>query len=366
MWGTQRWYKIKRSETWLLRFETMKRIIPVLILLAAAIAAGVYFYSRWTKKAAPVNQLTLSGNIEAHESLVSFKVQGRIADLPVEEGEQVAQGALLARLDDADYRQKVRIDQATVGVRQSNLALVLAGTRHQEVRAAQQTMMDALADLEQKKLDNERAQRLFAKDEVSAQERDQAATALKRAQAAYQVSQQRHNEAVEGSRKEEIAVARANVNEAGASLGLSQVNLGYTVLRAPSAGVVTVRQAELGEVVSPGSPVITLADLDHVWLRAYIAENDLGRIAWGQDAIVTTDTYPGKQYHGRISFISSSAEFTPKSVQTYKERVTLVYRIKIDIDNRNHELKPGMPADAHLVLATAKPGAQSSAAAPAK
>ncbi len=92
----------------------MKRIIPVLILLAAAVAAGVYFYPRFAKKAEPVNQLTLSGNIEAHESLVSFKVQGRIVDLPVEEGQQVEQGALLARLDDADYKQKVRIDEATV------------------------------------------------------------------------------------------------------------------------------------------------------------------------------------------------------------------------------------------------------------
>jgi membrane fusion protein YbhG len=112
-----------------------------------------------------------------------------------------------------------------------------------------------------------------------------------------------------------------------------------------------VRQAELGEVVVPGTPVVTLADLDHIWLRAYLAETDLGRIRWGQDANITTDTYPGKQYHGRVSFISSNAEFTPKSVQTYRERVTLVYRIKIDIDNPNHELKPGMPADAHIQLA---------------
>jgi HlyD family secretion protein len=291
-------------------------------------------------------------------------VQGRIVELPVEEGQQVAEGALLARLEDADFKQRVRVDQAAVGVRQSNLALTLAGTREQEVKAAQQTMVDAQADLEQKKLDSDRAQRLFAKDEVSAQERDLAATALKRAQAVFQADQQRYNEALEGSRKEDIAIARANLNEAGASLGLSRVNLGYTVLRAPSAGVVTVRQAELGEVVSPGSPVITLADLDHIWLRAYVAETDLGRIHWGQDATITTDTYPGKQYHGRISFISSSAEFTPKSVQTYKERVTLVYRIKIDIDNANHELKPGMPADAHLALAAATQNP--SAAAPAR
>ena len=219
-------------------------------------------------------------------------------------------------------------------------------------------MIDAQADLEQKKLDNDRTQSLFAKDEVSAQERDQAGTALKRSEAIFKAAQQRYNEAVEGSRKEDIAIAQANLGEANANLGLSRVNLSYTVLRAPSAGVVTVREAELGEVVSPGSPVVTLADLDHIWLRAYVAETDLGRINWGQDVTVTTDTYPGKQYHGRISFIASTAEFTPKSVQTTKERVTLVYRIKIDIDNPHHELKPGMPADAHIELA-AGPTAQS-------
>jgi HlyD family secretion protein len=344
----------------------MKRLIPILILLAAVIAAGVYFYPRLTRKTEPENWLTLSGNIEAHESLVSFKVQGRIIDLPVEEGQSVEQGALLARLDGADYRQKVRIDEATVHVRESNLALTLAGTREQEVKASQQTMLNVQADLQQKKLDYDRAQRLFSKDEVSAQDRDLADTALKRAEATFQAAQQRYNEAVEGSRKEDIAIARANLREANANLGLSRVKLDYTTLRAPSAGVITVRQAEVGEVVVPGTPVVTLADLDHIWLRAYIAETDLGRIRWGQGATVTTDTYPGKPYRGRVSFISSTAEFTPKSVQTYKERITLVYRIKIDIDNPNRELKPGMPADARVDLAAANANARPQEATPEK
>jgi HlyD family secretion protein len=339
----------------------MKRLIPIVILLAGAIAAGVYFYPRLTKKAAPANELTLSGNIEAHESLVSFKVAGRIADLPVEEGQQVEQGDLLARLDDADYKQKVRIDKANVDVRQSNLALTLAGTREQEIKASQQSMIDAQADLEEKKLDNDRAQVLFSKDEIAAQDRDLAATALKRAEATFRAAQQRYNEAVEGSRKEDITIARANLAEANANLGLSRIDLSYATLLAPSAGVITVRETELGEVVAPGTPVVTLADLDHIWLRAYIAETDLGRIHWGQGANITTDTYPGREFHGRISFISPDAEFTPKSVQTYQERVTLVYRIKIDIDNLNHELKPGMPADAHLELGAANPNASGSA-----
>jgi HlyD family secretion protein len=344
----------------------MKRAIPVLILLAVAIAAGVYYYPRFAAKPAPSNRLTLSGNIEAHESLISFKVPGRIVELPIEEGQVIAKGALLARLEDADYKQRIRVDEAGVGVRRSNLALTLAGTREQEVKAAQQATMDSQADLEQKKLDNDRMQRLYAKDEVTAQERDLAATALKRAEAKFSADQQRYSEAVEGSRKEDIAIARANLVQADASLGLSRVNLDYTVLRAPAAGVITVRQAELGEVVSPGSPVVTVADLDHIWLRAYVAETDLGRIHWGQDATITTDTYAGKQYHGHISFISSTAEFTPKSVQTYKERVTLVYRIKIDIDNLNHELKPGMPADSRIDLAPTSASANSPNPAPAK
>jgi membrane fusion protein YbhG len=329
----------------------MKRLLSILVVLAAVIAAAVYFYRRLENRDKGESQLTLSGNIEAHESLVGFKVQGRIVELPIEEGQWVEPGALLARLDNDDYKQKLRIDEATTRVRQSNLDLVLAGTREQELKASEQTMLDAKADLEQKKLDYDRAQRLFSKDEVSAQDRDLAETAWKRAQATFEADRQRYSQAVEGSRKEDIAIARANLHEARTNLGMSKVNLDYTVLRAPSAGVITVRQAELGEVVAPGTPVVTLADLDHIWLRAYLAETDLGRIHWGQDANITTDTYPGKQYHGRVSFISSTAEFTPKSVQTYKERVTLVYRIKIDIDNHNHELKPGMPADAHIQLA---------------
>lgn len=330
----------------------MKRRIPILILLAVLVAASVYFYPRFAKKSKPPNEIVLSGNIEAHESLVSFKVQGRIIELPVEEGQSVRSGALLARLDDADYLQKVRVDQASVRVRKSNLALMLAGTREQEIKAAEQTMLEAKADLQQKTLDDQRAQRLFREDALSAQDRDLSNTALKRSQATFEAAQQRYNEALEGSRKEDIAIAQANLKEADATLGMSQVNLDYTILRAPTNGVITVRQAELGEVVVPGTPVVTLADLDHLWLRAYLAETDLGRIRWGQDAVITTDTYPGKHYHGRVSFIASDAEFTPKSVQTYKERVTLVYRIKIDIDNPNHELKPGMPADAHVTLAT--------------
>lgn len=337
----------------------MKRRFPILIILAALIAAGVYSYPRWKSNRAPATKLRYSGNIEAHESQLSFKVQGRIVELPIEEGQAVIPGTLIARLDKADFRQRVNVDQANLKVRESSLALTLAGTRHQEVEAAQQAMLQAQADLDQRTLDFARAQQLFAKDAISAQDRDIADTNLKRSRAAFQQAKERYDQAAEGARKEEIAVAEANVKQARESLGLSRITLDNATLLAPSAGVITVRQAEIGEVVSPGTPVATLADLDHLWLRAYVPETDLGKIRWGQAATIRTDTYPGKAYHGRISFISPQAEFTPKSVQTFQERVTLVYRIKIDLENPNHELKPGMPADAEIDLnSNAATGAQ--------
>ena len=124
------------------------------------------------------------------------------------------------------------------------------------------------------------------------------------------------------------------------------------MLRAPFTGVILVRQAELGESVVPGVPVVTLADLDHVWLRAYINEPDIGKVRLGQNVTVSTDSYPDKIYRGRISFIAAQAEFTPKSVETHAERVTLVYRLKIDLENPTHELVPGLPADAHITIAS--------------
>ena len=327
----------------------MKRAIPLCLLLAIG-GAVVYYHPQWFRKPAPENALKLSGNIEAHESLVSFKVPGRIIALPVEEGMALKSGDLLARLDNDDYRQQVAVDESVTRVRDRQLALGLAGSRKQDVEAAQQVVLDAQADLEEKKKDLARYQALYEKDEVSAQTRDQAATNVARAQASCDRVQQLYNELVEGTRQEELAVERANVRQADQNLHMSRIRLAYTVVRAPFDGVILTRQAELGEVVSPGTPIVTLADLDHLWVRVYVPESDLGRVRWGQAVDVRTDTYPGKIYRGRISFISSEAEFTPKSVQTEKERVTLVYRLKVDVENPNHELKPGMPADAYINL----------------
>jgi membrane fusion protein YbhG len=323
----------------------------ILILLLAVLGVAAYFlFPRWFPQKPAETGIKLSGNIEAHESLVSFKVTGRIVGLPVEEGQAVAAGQLLARLDGGDYRQQVDVDEAGVQVRDSQLQLALAGSRSQDIDAAHQSVLDAQADLDQKKKDFARYDQLYRKDEIPGQARDQAQTNVERAQANLSRQQQIYDKLEEGTRKEQIAVEQANLRQAQQALGLSRIRLGYTELTAPLAGVILVREAELGEVVSPGAPVVTLGDLDDVWVRVYLPETDLGRVRLGQEVSVETDTFPGKRYRGRVSFISSEAEFTPKSVQTEKERVTLVYRIKVNVENPNHELKPGMPADVYIPL----------------
>jgi HlyD family secretion protein len=153
-----------------------------------------------------------------------------------------------------------------------------------------------------------------------------------------------------GPRKEKIEQARSRLQEARERLKLGETRLGYATLTSPISGVVLSENVEPGEYVMSGTPVVTIGDLEHPWVRVYINETDLGRVKVGQAARVTTDTYPSKIFEGRVSFIASEAEFTPKQVQTEKERVKLVFRVKITVSNPNMELKPGMPADADILL----------------
>src|SRR5215469_4956080 len=321
--------------------RSLRRRPLFLALVVLAAAGAAFLYWQVSREGATPGELIVSGNIEAHQSLVSFKdVTSRIVELPFDEGQWVEKGQLIARVDDSNYQQQVAVDEAAVQVQQQQLA-----SARQNLLAAQHTVANDQADFAEKSADSQRYQELWKENATSAQSRDLAATAMKQSAASL-----KRDQAMVGVAEENIAAAAAAVKNAQETLRLAKITLGYTVLSAPFPGVIVVRQTELGEVMQPGTPVVTLADLDHVWLRAYVSETDLGKIRWGQGATVTTDTYPGKKYPGRISFISSSAEFTPKSVETHQERVTLVYRIKIDLDNPNHELKPGMPADAFIEL----------------
>ncbi len=313
-------------------------------LVAAAFSGSGAW--RWFEPAPPPLTVAVSGNIEAHESILAFKtVQSRIVELPFDEGAWVKAGTIIAQVDDADYQQQVVIARSVLEVQKRQFE-----TAEQNWDASRSTLLSDEADLAQKKSDVERDQMLWKEGTVSTQARDQAETAAKQSAAVLQ-----RDQALALAAEHSVALARANIDNAQATLHMADIVLGYTSLVAPFDGVLTVREAELGEIAAPGTPVVTLADLDHVWLRAYINETDISRIRLGETATVTTDTYPGKKYRGRISFIASEAEFTPKSVETHAERVTLVYRIRIDLDNPTHELVPGMPADAAIEALPPRP-----------
>ncbi len=321
---------------------TRPRLI-VLALVVVAAATAVWWFSTADGRNGGVIQL--SGNIEATETDLSFKVRGTIINLPVIEGSSVERGAVIAALEDHDLRQQAALADASLKVAQAKLNELLAGSRPQEIKAALEQLNQAESDLDRARKDFERVKILYEQQLAPASSMDNAEAAYHIAEAAATRARQLYELVKEGPRQEEIASARALVEQARQNLELAKVQVGYATLMAPISGVVLVKSTEVGEVVSPGTPVVTLGDIDHVWLRAYVSEADLGRITWGQGVEVTTDAFPGKRYHGTIGYIASEAEFTPKSVQTQKERVTLVYRIKVNLDNPNRELKPGMPAD---------------------
>ena len=322
-------------------------------LLLAAVAALVSlcvaaYWQQWPpsfwKPAPEANLLTLSGNIEAHESVLSFKsVQSRIIELPFNEGQWVRAGTVLAVVDSADYQQQIAIAQGSLDVQKRQL-----DASQQNLETAGRTLLLDQTEQKQRQRDYQRALDLQKQGFTSAATLDQAETALQQTKAMLA-----RDESLQSAASRNVAVAQAAVHGAAQTLALARIVLGYTSLMAPFDGVVTVRQSEIGEVVVPGTPVLTLADLDHVWLRAYINETDLGRIRIGQAVTVSTDSHRDKQFQGRIAFIAEKAEFTPKSVETHVERVNLVYRVKIDIANPNHALLPGMPADAKVELQAA-------------
>ena len=327
---------------------TRARVVAAAILGLAALVflgTGVWVYRR-LRSPQPARFLRVSGNIEAHESLLSFNVvQSRIVDLPFDEGEWVRRGTLIARVDDSDYRQHVRMAQAAVVVRQRSLAVA-----KRNVEATRRVVSSDRADLAYRTVNYRRLERLVPKGAASRDSRDLARTALQQTLAALE-----RDQALLAVAQRNVALAEANVRDAQAALKLSRIVESFTTLRAPFNGVIMVREAELGEVVGPGTPIVTLGDLSHVWMRAYVNEPDLGRVHLGEAAIVTTDNRPGERFRGRVSFIAENAEFTPKTVETYAQRVTLVYRMRIEIDNRSHELVPGMPVDAEIKLAPVPP-----------
>jgi HlyD family secretion protein len=379
-----------------------KKALPILLALVL-IAVGVFGYKYYkTKSSVDPNVIRVSGNIEATDAEVSFKTPGIVEARLVNEGETIRAGQLVARLDKTEVTQEVAMRraevqaaqaalaellagsrpediaqaEAAVGQSQARLDELLAGSRSQEIAAAEATVQGAKAEVERMKKEYWRSAQLREAGVVSAQEDDLIRTTYQTTQAKEKEAEERLKLIREGPRKEQITQARAALSEAKARLNLvrkgprqetieqararlqqatdalaqAETRLSYTTISSPISGVVLSKNIEPGEHVAPGTPIVTVGELSNVWLRAYIDETDLGRVKVGHRVKVTTDTYPGKVYEGRISFIASEAEFTPKNVQTQKERVKLVYRVKVDIANPSMELKPGMPADAVISL----------------
>jgi len=268
--------------------------IVIAFLLGAVVTLGVL----WEEKNHNKNEIKVSGNIEGDDVRLSFRVQGQIVGLFTDEGKVLKIGDPVANLN-TDELTKIRDkDEAALKA------------------AVSQYSLD--------KLDYERAENLFKAGAISMQQRDAAKT--------------------------QADADKANVEALTASLELAKTRLGFANLVSPLNGYVLVKSALSGEVVQIGAPVFTVIDLNNIWVTAYINETDLARVKLDQEAVVVTDTYRGKKYKGRVSFISSEAEFTPKTIQTTEERVKLVYRIKVKVDNSSLDLKPGMPADAFIYL----------------
>jgi HlyD family secretion protein len=388
-----------------------KRIILILIVLAAAGAAAVYVFRGMGSDKS--GRIVVSGNIELTEVNIAFKTAGRLIERTVDEGDAVKKGQIIARLDrDQLMAQRERevaglesartqlaqsetslawekatlaadIEQrrADLASNEARLAELNNGARPQEKLDARAAVEAAQSELDRAKKDWDRSQTLFKDDDISAAQFDQYRNRWESAQAALKSMTEREALVLAGPRAEIIKAQQGQVERARAAVKIAEANslemkrreqdlgtrraeiarstasiamidsqLADTIVASPVDGVVLVKAADVGEVLAPGTTVVTVGDIDHPWLRGYVNETDLGKVKIGAKAKVTTDSYPGKVYQGRVTFISSEAEFTPKQIQTEQERVKLVYRIKIEMDNPRRELKSNMPADAEIVL----------------
>ena len=272
-----------------------KRALIAVVAVSVIIAVASY---RFLIRDRNDGTLLLSGTVEVTEVNVGFKTPGRIVELRAEEGQRVSRGERIAQLDSAEQRSIV--DQGRAAV------------RHAE------------AEFDKARKDQLRYQALSQDGAVTTQQLDTATKAYE--------------------------VARSQLDQARAALRTAEVRLSDLLADAPVSSVVLSKNVEVGETVAAGVAVYTLGDLDNPWVKVYVNETRLGMVKLGQKALVSVDTFPGKTYDARVTYISSEAEFTPKNVQTQEERVKLVFGIKVSVKNINDELKPGMPADVKIIL----------------
>jgi len=290
------------------------------------------------------SELRVSGHVEATEVRIAAKVGGRLEALAVKEGDEVKAGAEVARIDTVDIRLALETARAERGQAEAEWKLRLAGPRREEIDESEALADQRRADFEAAELDSKRMQGLLDSGSGTPKARDDALARRDSAAAALRAAQERFKKLKAGTRKEEIAAARARLEAAQARITQLEQQVHDSVVLAPVSGIVTEKLSEQGELIPAGTPLMIVTDLAGAWLTTYVAEPDLARIRLGQKVEVRTDS--GKKRGGTLSFIATQAEFTPKNVQTRDERVKLVFRVKVQLDNADGLFKPGMPAEA--------------------
>jgi HlyD family secretion protein len=332
-----------------------KIIVAVFVVLFLGVGALVYFGQWQTKR----GDLYYSGTIEATQSNLAFQANGRVITVAVREGQAVIKDQFLAELDPSELRS--RKDQAEANLERSiktqdQLATLLSiykTTLPADVTRAEASVASARDVMEDAKKNYRRYEQLFKQGVVTEKERDSvklnydtAKSRLDDGEAALRQSKSNLNKIAATQKEFEAMISQAK--QAKAALEQTDIQLNYTRLLAPYNGIITSRNVEPGEVVTSGREVLSMADLSIVDLKIFVDETEIGKVKPGQDVDVKIDTFPDKIFKGKVTFISPEGEFTPKIIQTKKERVKLVYLVKVSIPNPDLELKTGMPADAWL------------------
>lgn len=326
-----------------------KRLIAGVVLLAALPAAAAWW---WLQRGSgdAGDAVVIHGNVDIRQVELAFDASGRLTRLLVEEGDRVEPGQLLGEIDTEQLRHAVAEAEARVAAQRQVVAELEAGSRPEEIRKADADAAAARADVANATRNHERLKSLAEKRFVSAQQVDDARFALEAAQARLRAASETLRLLMIGPREEDKAAARATLAALEASLALARRRLEDGALHAPSAGVVENRVLEPGDLVSPQKPVLTLALTDPLWVRAYLSEPDLGKVRVGSLAWVSSDSYPDKRYAAWVGFISPTAEFTPKSVETQEVRTSLVYQARVFVCDAGGELRLGMPATVRIPL----------------
>jgi HlyD family secretion protein len=331
----------------------MKRFV-VLFLLAAA-AGTAYWW--WIGHPAETvrDQLLLYGNLDLRQVNLAFNGSERIETLLVQEGDHVHKEQVLGTLQMERLNAAVAQARARVDAQSQILRRLENGTRPEEIDQARANVNAAQTDVNNTRRTYERLRETARAGATSQQNMDNAQAAFEVAQAQLRVRQKSLDLALAGPRKEDIAEAHASLQANEANLSLLKRDLANATLLSPVDGVIQNRLLEPGDMASPQKPVLTIAVMDPKWVRAYVSEPDLGKVRSGMKATVTTDSFRGKEYPGWVGFISPSASFTPKSVETTELRTSLVYEVRIFVNDPSDELRLGMPATVRIPLSQPAP-----------